>query len=70
MIYRAYHGVGPVSFELVKRAGKLVLSAEDIARQALNSGHFEVLCCFGLKGNTFMEGSAANQRVLETLDAS
>ena len=69
VIYRAYHGVGPVSFELVKRAGKLVLSAEDLARQALKSGHFEVLCCFGLKGNTFMEGPLANQRVFETLES-
>ncbi len=68
VIYRAYHGVGPISFELVKRSGKLVLAAEDLARQALNSGHFAVQCCFGLKGNTFIEGAPATEQVLETLD--
>ncbi|HCQ39922.1 MAG TPA: hypothetical protein DIV39_12265, partial [Verrucomicrobiales bacterium] len=59
---------GPISFELVKRSGKLVLPAEDLARQALNSGHFAVQCCFGLEGNTFIEGASATEQVLETLD--
>ena len=67
VIYRAYHGVGPVSFELVKRSGRLALSAEDLARQALASKHFEVLCCFGVNGNSFLHGKPAAMRVLETL---
>ena len=32
LIYRAYDGVGGISFELTERAGVMTLSAEDVAR--------------------------------------
>ena len=67
VVYRAYHGVGPVSFELVKRSGKLVLSAEDLLRQALASGFFEIILCFGVGDNKMLQGRAAETKVLSTL---
>ncbi|MCH2329965.1 MAG: hypothetical protein MK312_00290 [Roseibacillus sp.] len=68
VIYPAYHGAGPISFELVRRSGKLVLSAQDLIQQAIDSGHFEPVCCFGIEGDSFMEGGPAALKVLQTLE--
>ena len=67
VVYRAYHGVGPISFELVRRSGRLVLSAEDLIRQALASGFFEIVLCCGLGDNLMVLGRAAEKKLLATL---
>ena len=51
VIYRSYHGIGPITFELRKHTGKLCLSAEDLIAQALDSGHFEKVVEFGVDTN-------------------
>lgn len=51
VIYRGYHGIGPITFELRKHKGKLCLSAEDLIAQALDSGHFEKVVEFGVDTN-------------------
>ena len=51
VIYRAYHGVGPVSFELRSHAGRLCISAEDLIEQALRSECFEKITDYGLEEN-------------------
>lgn len=56
VIYRSYHGVGPVSFELRRHSGRPCLSAEDLIEQALGSGCFEKIAEFGVDGDTLRLG--------------
>ncbi|MFK7909745.1 MAG: YiiX/YebB-like N1pC/P60 family cysteine hydrolase [Akkermansiaceae bacterium] len=51
VVYRSYHGVGPISFELRRHTGRPCLSAEDLIEQALGSGHFEKIVEFGVDGD-------------------
>ncbi len=51
VIYRGYHGIGPVSFELRQHAGRPCISAEDLIEQALGSGCFEKIADFGVEEN-------------------
>lgn len=67
VVYRAYHGVGPVAFELVKRSGKLVLPPEDLIRQSLSSGFFEPILCYGAGNDEMLLGNAASRKLLATL---
>ena len=66
VIYRAYHGIGKMEFELKKRTGRVCLSAEDILDYAVKGEFFEVISVYGVGGNKFFTG----QRALETLVAS
>lgn len=43
LIYRSYNGLGHIQFDLKKRAGVMTLSADDVARFALNSGETEFI---------------------------
>ena len=49
VIYRAFHGVGPISFSLIQHAGRACLSAEELIRQALESGHFQSFADYGVE---------------------
>lgn len=49
LIYRGYHSVGDVSFELHRHSGRSCISAEDLIAQALNSGHFEKVLDYGVE---------------------
>lgn len=46
VVYRSYDGIGGMSFELTRRAGRLTLSAEDLVGMALQHAHFEPLAVF------------------------
>ena len=48
VIYRGYHGVGDVRFELHRHSGRSCVSAEDLIAQALDSGCFERVLDFGV----------------------
>jgi hypothetical protein len=50
VIYRGFHGVGPVRFHLEEVGGRLCLPAEDLLEQALDCG-FRVIGCAGLGGD-------------------
>ena len=67
VVYRAYHGVGRFSFELSQRSGRHCLSAEDVIRQGLEKGMFEVLMCFGVEDDTLRHGEHAHSRVMASL---
>lgn len=41
IIYRAYNGLGPISFSLTKRVGNMTLSADDICQYGFMSDHFD-----------------------------
>lgn len=51
VIYRGYHGIGRVKFELREHAGRLCISAEDLIEQALESDYFEKIADFGVEEN-------------------
>lgn len=53
VVYRSYHGIGPVSFELRRHSGRPCLSAEDLIEQALGSGCFKKVAEFGIDGDVF-----------------
>ncbi len=52
LIYRAFHGVGPISFSLIQHAGRSCLSAEELIKQAIASGHFTEVADYGVEENT------------------
>ncbi len=66
VIYRAYHGVGGIEFELKKRAGRVCLSAEDLLDCAVESRFFDLIVVYGSNGNRFVTG----ERAMSTLIAS
>ena len=61
LVYRSYHGVGDVQFELQERAGRYCLSAEDLVNQALGTGCFEAVLVYGARGNDWVEGAEAHE---------
>lgn len=58
VIYRGFHGIGPVRFHLAEVGGRLCLPAEEMLEQALDTG-FRVLATAGLSGNRLLSGSKA-----------
>ena len=46
VIYRAYEGVGGMAFQLTSRAGRLILSAEDIIRMSLKNDWFDPIAVY------------------------
>ena len=61
LVYRSYHGVGEVQFELQEHAGRFCLTAEDLVNQALSSGSFEVVLVYGVRGNDWVAGPEARE---------
>lgn len=50
VIFRAYDGLGELAFELIERAGRLSLSAEDLLNMAMNQKGFTAVACYGFEG--------------------
>jgi len=51
VVYRAYHGVGTIEFELHRVTGRSCISAEDLIEQALGAGYFVKVMDFGVDGD-------------------
>ena len=66
VIYRAYHGIADVAFELKTRTGRVCLSAEDLLDYAVDGMYFDLLVVYGCGGNRFVTG----ERALPALVAS
>ncbi len=66
VVYRAFHGIGEIQFELTNRSGRLCLSAEDLLDSAVNDQHFTVVAVYGFKGNRFFEKESAVQKLIES----
>jgi hypothetical protein len=58
VIYRAYHGLGGLHFELCQSGGRLCLPAEELINQALEQG-FRVVATCGIGHGGLLRGSAA-----------
>ena len=54
VVYRSYHGIGNIQFELKQRAGRVCLSAEDLLDYAVADEFFDVVCVYGSDGNRFV----------------
>jgi len=50
VVYRAFDGIGPMRFELKRRAGRLTFSAEDLLDLAISGNGFEPVAVFGVPG--------------------
>lgn len=50
VVFRAFDGLGDIKFELVERAGRLSLSAEDLLDMSVNNRGFSVVAAFGFEG--------------------
>ena len=70
VIYRAYHGVGPIDFKLSTKAGRKCLSAEDLINQAISNDWFELVLIYGVQGNEFYEGSHARRTLSESFKSN
>lgn len=60
LVYRSYHSVGDVAFELRAHAGRHCLSAEDLLNQAVGRGWFEPVLVYGVRGDEWIEGADAH----------
>lgn len=58
VIYRGYHGVGGLAFELIETGGRKCLPAEELIAQALAQG-FRVVAVCGIGKNEFVAGNRA-----------
>jgi hypothetical protein len=67
LVYRCFHGTGAAEFVLHTRSGRMCLSAEDLLRQALGSGAFEVLALYGVGENRMWTGRDARERLAQSL---
>jgi len=50
LVYRSYHATADIQFELIERAGRKCLSAEDLINQAIGRQQFDCVALFGLTG--------------------
>ena len=66
VIYRAYHGIGNVEFELKTRTGRVCLSAEDLLDSAVENKFFDLVALYGSNGNRFVTGDRALQMLVSS----
>ena len=70
VVYRAYHGIGPIQFVLSSKAGRKCLSAEDLLNQGIANDWFDPVMIYGVGGNMLIEGSDAKQRLSGSFQAT
>lgn len=63
VIYRAYHGIGEIDFDLIQQAGRHCLSAEELLNQAIANEWFDVVATYGVGGNHLLWGEAAKDEL-------
>lgn len=70
VVYRAYEGVGNVAFTLSPKAGRLVLSADDLVQKALREEHFAVAGVYLREGSDQLLFDRAAHRLVERVAAN
>jgi hypothetical protein len=53
VVYRSFHGVGGIEFELTPKAGRLCLPAEALIDHAIEGKIYKPVCVYGVNGNRF-----------------
>lgn len=69
VIYRGFHGVGAVAFQLRETSGRLCLPAEDLIDQALACG-FEVVAAAGVGCEQVLQGAEARAALVASRKVS
>jgi len=69
VIYRTYHGVGPIDFTLSTKAGRKCLSAEDFLNQAIENDWFEAVMLYGVEGDIWTEPDDVKVALAGTFEA-
>ena len=69
LIYRAYHGIGDITFDLETRAGRNCLSAEDFLNQALEKNMFDLVMLYGIEGDERAAGQEARIRLARSFES-
>lgn len=70
VVYRSYHAIGPVKFQLQEHAGRKCLSAENLLDQAVESGLFQPVAIYGVKGIKVQVGEMAREILRGSYKAS
>lgn len=58
VVYRGFHGIGPVKFRLMEVSGRLCLPAEEFLCQALECG-YQIIATGGVQGDSLRTGEEA-----------
>jgi hypothetical protein len=66
VVYRSYDGIGGISFQLKRRAGRMTLAAEDLLAMARAREGFEPICVFAPAFTPGLLTGAAMDEVLNT----
>lgn len=69
VIYRAYHGIGPIDFSLSTKAGRKCLSAEDFLNQAIKNDWFEIAFLYGVEGDNWTDPQVMKAALARTFEA-
>lgn len=68
VVYRSYEGIGGFQFDLVKRAGRQTLSAEDLLGLALADRQFDIVGVYCAKfGDSLLGGNSARVVLEQTV---
>ena len=67
LVYRALDGLEGIHFDLIRKAGRFTLPAEELLRQGLQKASLKVLLCYGLKGNQLHTGNRAEDFIQRSL---
>jgi len=70
LVYRSYHGIDGIHFDLHLHSGRMCLSAEDLINQAICSGDFEAFAVFGIAGEIVQYGADAHRLLRESFHAA
>jgi len=70
VIYRAYHGVGPIDFSLSTKAGRKCLSAEDFLNQAIAMDWFKPVILYGVNSNDFTKPTYIRSKLAHTFQSN
>jgi hypothetical protein len=72
VVYRGYHGVGGLEFQLTSRAGRPTLAAEELLSMALDGRGFASVAVFGagLHASDLLVGPPARQTLASSLNRS
>lgn len=69
VIYRTYHGIGSIDFDLTLQAGRHCLSAEDLLNQGIDQGWFNVLAVYGVRENDMLYGHEAKDCLRKSFES-
>lgn len=69
VIYRAYHGVGPIDFSLSTKAGRKCLSAEDFLNQAIQNDWFEIALLYGVEDDEWTKPNKLRAVLADSFEA-